>query len=150
MTLKRIEKFQKEEEEKANRYDLKKAEKLFTDEKKWQKEVIGKLDLVPDNPFYYDKLAVKPGFDFFYAIINSPPDMLSWLRINLPEILYFNYNSYFIKSDNDGKITFTISPKSQDFLESIESKAKYDIVRFWTEPATVMRSATGNPCYTNI
>ena len=50
LQLRRLEKFRREEEEKTNRVDLKKAERLFNDEKKWQKEVIGKIDLVPDNP----------------------------------------------------------------------------------------------------
>jgi len=27
---------------------------------------------VPDDGSYYDPLPVKPGFDFFYALINSP------------------------------------------------------------------------------
>jgi hypothetical protein len=71
MTLKRIDRFKREEEEKMNKGDLKKAEKLFNEEKKWQKEVVTKLDLVPEDPNYYDKLAIKPGFDFFYALINS-------------------------------------------------------------------------------
>lgn len=41
------------------------------DEKKWYKEVISKLDIVPDDLNYYEKLAVRPGFDFIYALINS-------------------------------------------------------------------------------
>jgi hypothetical protein len=35
MTLKRIDRFKREEEEKMNKGDLKKAEKLFNEEKKW-------------------------------------------------------------------------------------------------------------------
>lgn len=110
---------------------------------------MGKVDLVPEDPNYYDKLAIKPGFDFFYALINSE-HLLHLLKVNIPDILYFNYNSYLLKTDNDGKISIKMTPKSEEYLKLIESKAKYDIVKFWTEPATVVRKATNNPCYTSI
>lgn len=71
LTRKRIERFQKEETEKFNQMDLKKAQKLQLEEGKWQKEVINRLDVVPEDPNYYEKLAIKPGFDFYYALINS-------------------------------------------------------------------------------
>ena len=32
------------------------------DERKWYKEWIAKIDIVPEDLQYYDKLAVKPGF----------------------------------------------------------------------------------------
>ena len=58
------------EEEKANKSELKKADRFFMDEKKWYKEIISKIDIVPESMDYYEKLAVKPGFEFFYALIN--------------------------------------------------------------------------------
>ncbi len=72
---------------------------MIMDEKKWNKEVIHKIDLVPEDPRYYDKLAVKPGFDFMYALINCDNTQLEYLRVNIPETLYFNYNSYLIRTD---------------------------------------------------
>lgn len=107
------------------------------------------MDLVPEDPNYYDKLAIKPGFDFFYALINCE-HLLHLLRVNIPDILFFNYNSYLIKTDNEGKISIKMTPKSEEYLKLIENKSKYDIVKFWTEPATVVRKATNNPCYTSI
>lgn len=59
------------EDELAKKEDLVKAEKMITDEKKWYKEVVQKIDVVPEEVDYYEKLAVKPGFDFMYALINS-------------------------------------------------------------------------------
>lgn len=103
--IKKIEIFKQMEEEKANRLDLKKAEKMIMDEKKWYKEVIPKIDIVPEDPNYYDKLAVKPGFDFIYALINCNPEFLDKLRIFIPETLYFNFNSYLVSSDTQGKIS---------------------------------------------
>lgn len=74
------------------------------DEKKWYKEIISKIDIVPENIDYYEKLAVKPGFDFIYALINCNREALGTLKIFIPETLYFNYDSYLLYSDAQGKI----------------------------------------------
>ena len=54
---------------------------------------------MPDEINYYEKLAVKPGFDFIYALINCDSSDLETLRINIPETLFFNYNTYLVSSD---------------------------------------------------
>lgn len=65
-------------------------------------------------------------------------------------MLYFNFNTYIIKSDHNGRINATMTPKFNDFLQILESKASYDISKFWQEPATVLRKATEHPCYTAV
>lgn len=73
---------------------LEKAGKYMADERKWINEVVARVDIVPDEGNYYDKLPVKPGFDFFYALINCSKDKLEHLKILIPETLYFNQISY--------------------------------------------------------
>lgn len=85
---------------------------MIIDEKKWYKEVVQKINIVPDDANYYEKLAVKPGFDFLYALINCESTMTDLLRVNIPETLYFNYNSYLITTDNLSRITIKQSPRS--------------------------------------
>jgi len=123
---------------------------MIMDEKKWNKEVVAKIDIVPDDAAYYEKLAVKPGFDFLYALVNSDSVHLAGLRLFVPDTLYFNYNSFMIKSDSQGRLHIKQAPKSRDFLESLESSTAYDIVKNWSEPATVLRKATGHPCYQTV
>jgi len=55
-----------------------------------------------------------------------------------------------ISTDAKGYVNIKMSPKSRDFLDLIETKAPYDIVKNWTEPATVLRKATGHPCYQTV
>ena len=80
----------------ANLEGIKKDEKAFeragrylAEERKWINEVITRIDIVPDDGSYYDPLPVKPGFDFFFALINSH-EKLHRLQVLIPEILYFN------------------------------------------------------------
>lgn len=95
----------------AQKDELIRAERMIIEEKKWvsdyylrlillqYREVIQKVDIVPDEINYYEKLAVKPGFDFIYALINCDSSDLETLRINIPETLFFNYNTYLVSSD---------------------------------------------------
>ena len=105
------------------------------------------MDIVPEDPKYYEKLAVRPGFEFIYALINTDPAIRETLRILIPETLYFNFNTFLVTTDMSGRIAVKQSPKSKDFLEIIENKANYDIVKNWNEPATVVRKASSHPCY---
>lgn len=59
---------------------------------------MSRIDIVPEEGNYYDKLAVKPGFEFFQAMITAK-DRLERLTINMPETLFFNNMSYLIKTD---------------------------------------------------
>jgi hypothetical protein len=40
------------------------------EERKWINEVVSRIDIVPEESNYYDKLAVKPGFEFFQVLIS--------------------------------------------------------------------------------
>ena len=82
------------------------------DERRWNREVIQKIDIVPEDPNYYDKLAVKPGFEFFYALINCDKSDLDSLKVLIPETLYFNITSFIIKTDINGKISIQQNPNS--------------------------------------
>ena len=145
--VKKLERLRQTEEEQG---DLKKAERMVMDEKKWYREIISKIDIVPEESGYYDKLAVKPGFEFVYAMVNARQH-IDMLRILIPDTLYFNFQSYLIYSEQaTSKIIIKESPSSKDFLTLIERKAAYDIVRSWTEPATVLRKATTHPCYQSV
>eukprot|EP00347_Sterkiella_histriomuscorum_P024404 403331233 len=149
--VRKIEKYKQMEEDLAMKDELGKAERMIIDEKKWYKEVVQRIDIVPDDINYYEKLAVKPGFDFIYALINCEQSNLEYLRVNIPEMLYFNFNSYLIYSDSQSRVHIKQSPKSKEFLEMIEQKSNnIDIVKNWNEPATVLRKATNHPCYQTI
>ena len=103
----KLERLRQTEEEQG---DLKKAERMVMDEKKWYREIISKIDIVPEESGYYDKLAVKPGFEFVYAMINARQH-IDMLRILIPDTLYFNFQSYLISSDPATlKITIKESP----------------------------------------
>ena len=108
------------------------------------------MDIVPEDPNYYEKLAVRPGFEFIYALINTDPAIRETLRILIPETLFFNFNTFLVTTDMSGRIAVKQSPKSKDFLEIIENKANYDIVKNWNEPATVVRKASSHPCYQTV
>ena len=138
------------EEIEEGKKHFEKAGRYLAEERKWISEVISRIDIVPEEGSYYDPLALKPGFDFFYALINCPKEALDKLRINIPEILYFNQISYLLHNDSNGKIRIQESPKTEDFLKMIEAKAKYDIAKNENEPACVLRKATEHPCYTNV
>lgn len=104
---------------------------------------------MPDDGSYYDPLPVKPGFDFFYALINSP-DKLHRLQVLIPEILYFNQTSYLIYNDERGRLKVQTSPKTEEFLKRCEKRVNYDISLNESEPAAVLRRSTEHPCYTNV
>lgn len=74
------------EEEKKN---YERAGRYLAEERKWINEVITRIDIVPDDGSYYDPLPVKPGFEFFYALINSH-DKIHRLQVLIPEVLYIN------------------------------------------------------------
>lgn len=138
------------EEIEEGKRQFEKAGRYLAEERKWISEVVSRIDIVPEEGSYYDPLALKPGFDFFYALINCPKEALDRFRINIPEILYFNQISYLIHNDANGKIKIEANPKTEQFLTMIESKAKYDIAQHENEPACVLRKATEHPCYTNV
>lgn len=94
-------------------------------------------------------MAVKPGFDFFQAMI-TVRDKLERLTVMIPDTIFYNHMSYLIKNDEKGRIKVIDNPKTEDFLQIIESKVSYDIPTHENEPSTVIRKATDHPCYTNV
>ena len=68
------------------------------------------MDIVPEPHNYYDKLAVRPGFDLYQAIVNAK----SPLHINIPETLYYNYSTHFLYTEKvGGKIIVEKNPKKR-------------------------------------
>jgi hypothetical protein len=126
-----------------------KAGRYLAEERKWINEVITRIDIVPDNGNYYEPLSVKPGFDFFYALINCA-DKVHRLQVLIPEVLYFNQTSYLIYNDERGRLKVQVSPPTEEFLKRVEKRVTYDIAENENEPAAVMRKATEHPCYTNV
>ena len=147
--INKIEKFAKMEEMEEGKKQFQKAGRYLAEERKWISDVISRIDIVPEEATYYDPLSVKPGFDFFYALINCP-DKLDRLKINIPEILYFNQIPYFIHNDSQGRVKIVQNPKTEEFFTTIENKVKYDVSKNENEPACVLRKATEHPCYTNV
>jgi hypothetical protein len=135
------------EEEKKK---LERAKQFAVEERKWINEVVSRVDIVPDEGNYYDKLAVKPGFEFFQAMITAR-ERLERLTVLIPETLFYNNMSYLLKNDEKtGRIKVIENPKTELFLESITSKVIYDISTHENEPATVLRKSTDHPCYMSV
>jgi hypothetical protein len=88
--INKIEKFAQIEDIKEEKRQFEKAGRYLAEERKWINEVVMRVDIVPEEGNYYDKLSVKPGFDFFYALINCEKEMLDKLHILIPDTLYFN------------------------------------------------------------
>lgn len=145
-----IENFVDVEKLEAEKKKLERAKQFAVEERKWINEVVAKIDMVPDEGNYYEKLAVKPGFEFFQAMITAR-DRLERLTVRIPDTLFYNNMSYLIKNDEKtGKIKVIENPKSEQFMESVTSRVKYDISTHENEPATVLRKSTEHPCYMNI
>ena len=74
--------------------------RMYNEEKlKWQDAVVIRLDLVPQDPDYYKLLPVKPGFEFWHSLSQLPSKRLTTLRINVPEMLYVNYNAWMFYTE---------------------------------------------------
>lgn len=54
------------EEEKKQ---IERAKNYIIEEKKWINEIVARVDIVPEEENYYEKLSIKPGFDFYQALI---------------------------------------------------------------------------------
>jgi hypothetical protein len=73
---------------------------MYQEEKlKWQEAVVNRLDLVPNDVEYYKLLPVKPGFEFWHSLSQLPAKRLNTLRINIPEMLYVNFNAYMFYTE---------------------------------------------------
>lgn len=80
------------------------SRKFIENRKKWDENVIKKLDLVPPNPeTHYNGRIVKPGFQFWLSLFSAPKHLLAKLDINIPEMIYVNYNAYIISTDLEKK-----------------------------------------------
>lgn len=71
--------------------------------KKWEDNMVKKIDLAPSEPNYYDKYTVQPGFEFFMSIVSAGETTLRKLHLNIPDMIYVNYNAYFITTDVEKK-----------------------------------------------
>jgi hypothetical protein len=54
---------------------------------------------VNSDPDYYKLLPFKPGFEFWKSLSQLPAKRLTTLRINIPEMLYVNFNAYMFYTD---------------------------------------------------
>lgn len=73
------------------------SRKFVEDEKKWEENVIKKIDLLPPDPeTHFNGCSVKPGFQFWLSLCSAPKQLLTKLDINIPEMIYVNYNAYMV------------------------------------------------------
>lgn len=104
---------------------------------------------MPEEGDYYDRLSVKPGFDFFQALI-AVRDKLDRFMILIPETLFFNHQAFLITNDERGRVQIVENPKNESFIKIVEAKAGFDISQNELEPSTVLRKASEHPCYMTV
>ena len=68
--IEKLEEFTNLEELELEKKKLERARLYIVEERKWINEVVSRIDIVPEESNYYDKLAVKPGFEFFQVLIS--------------------------------------------------------------------------------
>jgi hypothetical protein len=88
--------------------------------KKWFEAIVGRVDQVPKDPNYYEKLPVKPGFLFYQCLVDVSKTKLEMLRINIPEMLFVHYHGYMIYSEK-GQIKIENAQDPATFLHLIRS-----------------------------
>ena len=102
------------------------------DKKKWEENMVRKIDLTPGKPDYYDNYTVQPGFEFFMSIVSAGETTLKKLQINIPDMIYVNYNAYLLTTDVEKKQIKVINAKDpNEFLDSIKEKSRYDTKVHW-------------------
>ena len=55
------------------------SRKFKEEKKKWEENIVKKIDLVPTDLNYYDKHSVKPGFEFLMSIVSASEQTLKKL-----------------------------------------------------------------------
>lgn len=129
---------------------LERAKAYAIEERKWINEVVARIDIVPEEGNYYDKLPVKPGFDFWQALISVRSKPIQ-LKVMIPEILFYNHSSHLFRNDaKTGAVVIEDDPGTQVFIDLISSKVKYEIAANETKAGTVLRMATEHPCYMTV
>ena len=112
-----------------------------------------KIDLVPDDiESHYKGKSVLPGFNFFMSIVTASAANLSRLKINIPDSIFVNYNGYLISSDiKKSQIRVEAATDPDDYMNAIRETVypeHYDPDVYWNQPASVLKKATEQPCYT--
>ena len=121
--------------------------------KKWEENVIKKVDLLPAEPeTHFNGRVVKPGFLFWLSLCSAPKFMLAKLDINVPDMIYVNYNAYIVSSHPDGGSLIKIEQSSDPTKVLAQMKEResefYNPAKYWNQPAAVMKKTSKHTCYT--
>ena len=128
---------------------LKMSRKFIEAKKKWEDNIVKKIDLAPADIHYYDKYSVQPGFEFFMNIVSASQTTLDKLHLNIPDMIYVNYNAYLITTDVEmKKIKVVNADDPNTFLNRVASSVNYDPELHWNQPCAVIKKKTSQPCYT--
>ena len=83
------------------------------------------------------------------SIVSAGKTALEKLQLNIPDMIYVNYNAYFISTDVEKKkITVINANDPNTFLDSIRSRVDYDPELHWNQPCAVLKKKSEHPCYT--
>ena len=83
------------------------------------------------------------------SIVSANKTTLDKLHINIPDMIYVNYNAYYISTDvAKKKIKVVNANDPRTFLDSIRSGIDYDPELHWNQPCAVLKKKTDLPCYT--
>jgi hypothetical protein len=67
-------------------------------------KLLEKLTVLEPEGDYYDRMPIKPGFDFFNCLIRCPRRSLATLAVNVPNSLYFREKIFHLYNSPDGSL----------------------------------------------
>lgn len=106
-----------------------------------QEKMIQKIS-VPCSKAYYEKLPIKPGFNFFDCILRVPRGSVKDLKINIPESIYYKEKIYYIYTSDDGSVCYRNDVFGYKFLRILEGYRKNDDGDVSNRIAAIVRAAS--------
>ena len=138
--------------EKEKQRQIRISKRFIENQKKWEENVIKKIDILPPDPeTHYNKRTIKPGFQFWLSLLTAPKFLLNKLDINIPDMIYVNFNAYFVRTNLETrKIEIGHAKDPSSLISSLKERVGelYDPTKHWNQPAAVMKKTSPHTCYT--